>query len=615
DELVRIVENDFTMPDGPEDTEEAKELYFAILEEVGRFVAKEVAPVAHEFDSTGSKLVDGEVVAPESFNRVFEGLKAMDLHGLNAPRSLGGMNAPLVLYFALAEVMARADCGVMTHHGFHGGIGMSLLQYAAHEGNVHFENGDLVVDRFEQAMRECFSGEAWGAMVLTEPDAGSDLGRISTRAVKDAAGVWRVTGEKIFITSGHGQWHIVLARSSDAPGLEGLSLYLVPRIIERDGKKVDNFVVTKVEKKVGHNSSSTCSLLYEDSEAELIGQPGEGFKLMLVLMNNARVAVSFEALGLCESAHRMATEYTNERESMGKRLSQHELVAKKLLDMDTDIRGFRALCFEAARTVEMAHRIETKLRFDAPKDLDECRRLERKMKRLQRYGRKLTPLVKYITSEGAVAITRENMQLHGGMGYITETGADKLLRDALVLPVYEGTSQIQALMALKDHLGFVTKNPAAFLRRSARARVNARRARGTRKLFHEAEVNVNRAIETIVARIFGTKLKAEWAGKLGTGPLLERMNYLTSGFMRSWDAKEDFAQGLVFAEPLCEMLAHVATAKVLLTQAEAHAEREPFARRYIRKMTPRVHALLMEIQMGADLDELAGVAQLPQEVS
>lgn len=612
DELVRLMERDFTLPDGPGDVEKAKEQYLAILEEVGRFVANEVAPHVEKVDEHGTYLEDGEVVmAPES-EAAFAGLRDMGLHGLTLPRELGGMNCPLALYFALGEMLARADCGTMTHFSFFGGIANALLVYAAREGSLEVKDGVIQRTRWREIIEQIGRGEAWGAMVLTEPGAGSDLGAIRTKAVLDGEGRWRLTGEKIFITSGHAQWHLVLARTSEPgpgeTGLDGLSLFLVPRIITKDGAEAHNIKVTKVEKKLGHSSSPTVSLLYEDSQAELIGAIGQGFELMLVLMNNARVAVGFEALGVCESAHRMAQEYAAQRVTMGKPIKDHELVAEMLQDMDTTIRGIRALNFEAVNVVEVSSRLETRLRLDPPADPKERARLERRLAEAKKYARELTPLVKYLASEKAVELARVNMQIHGGMGYIQETGADRLLRDALVLPVYEGTSQIQALMALKDCLGGAIKDPAGFVKKATGARVTATVSLGLDRALAQGEVKLYQSIEAILGRIVGDKVKSEWSKRLSQGTLAERLAYLRSKFLRSWDAKQDFAHGLVHAERITKMLADLAVARVLLRQGKQHPERLVYARRWITRMLPRLTALAMEVQAGSDLDALTGRA-------
>ena len=215
-------------------------------------------------------LQDGEVVFSEELNAVFEGLKELGLYGLSIPRELGGSNCPMALYFVAGELMARADVSVMTHFSFHGGIASAMLLYADKEGSSVYENGRLVKTRWEKEIAEIAAGENFGCMVLTEPGAGSDLAAIRATA-EERDGKWYLNGEKIFITSGHGQYQFVLAKTEPDGGLKSLSLFLVPRKVERDGKTVDNVVVTKVEEKLGHHGSATCSLQYEDSVGELVG--------------------------------------------------------------------------------------------------------------------------------------------------------------------------------------------------------------------------------------------------------------------------------------------------------------------------------------------------------
>jgi len=600
DELVSLVENGYTLPDGPKNLEEAYSFYEQMMDATGEYVAKEIAPKADAIDAKGTRLEGGEVVFSPELEQVFQGMGELGLFGISTPRELGGLNGPLALYFVANELMARGDVSVMTHFGFHGGVSSSLLIYSIREGSTRFEDGRLVETRWADVIRSITAGESFGCMVLTEPGAGSDLAQIRTTA-EEKDGEWRINGEKIFITSGHGQHQLVLARTEDpekggAKGLKGLSLFLVPRVIEKNGDKIHNVTITKLEEKLGHHGSATCSLLYENSVGELIGQRGQGFELMAVLMNSARIGVSLEAIGNSEAAYRKAKAYAEERVTMGKPIAQHELIAEKLLDMETWIRAMRALAFDAIHAVEVSQRLDIILRTDPPKDEEELAKLKAKHSRLKARARRLTPLLKYITSEKSVEIARDAMQIFGGMGYIDETGIHKLLRDALVMPVYEGTSQIQALMATKDHLGWVARDPAGFLRRGARARLLARTA--TNKLnrdVNKADAEVYRATEAIMLRIFGKKVRSEWeGGMIGKDPAAWG-RYLSKRFMRQWDAKSDFSPGLLHAERLTRMLADVAIGKVLVKQAKAFPERRELAERFVHKMLLRVEATAREI--------------------
>ena len=304
--LVRLTERDFEPEDSYADVDEALTFYGDMLEMFGKFVAREVDPRTHELDTEHPYLgEDGQVVVSEALDEIFEQMKQLGLHTLALPRDLGGMNAPLMLYMINAELLARADASTMTHFGFHGGIALALLVYSIHEGTTEFDpdTGEILSTRFDEAIAEIMRGEAWGSMDITEPDAGSDMAALRTKAVQDDDGQWYVTGQKIFITSGHGKYHVVIARTEadtgDGPmsGLRGLSTFLVEAIDER-------VQVARLEEKMGHHASPTCEVTFERAPAHLIGERGQGFKHMLLLMNNARIGVGFESLGLCEAAWR-----------------------------------------------------------------------------------------------------------------------------------------------------------------------------------------------------------------------------------------------------------------------------------------------------------------------
>lgn len=595
-EIVELLENGYTLPDGPKNLDEAKAFYEEAIAAVGEYAAREIAPRAAAIDRQGTRLVDGEVVFGEELETVFRGMRELGLFGLTVPRELGGSNAPTALYFIACELIARADVSVMTHFSFHGGIASAMLVYADREGSSVYENGVLRKTRWEKEIREIAAGENFGCMVLTEPGAGSDLAAIRTTAV-ERDGRWYLNGEKIFITSGHGQYQFVLAKTEEEGGLKALSLFLVPRKIEKDGRLVDNVKITKVEEKLGHHGSATCSLLYEDSVGELVGRRGEGFQLMTVLMNAARVGVGLEAIGNAEAAWRMAKVYASERVTMGKPIAQHELIAEKLVDMETWIRALRALAFDAINAVELSNRLEQKLRFAPPSDPVERARLESRQRRMAKRARRLTPLLKYMAAEKSVEICRDAMQIFGGMGYIDETGVHKLLRDALVMPVYEGTSQIQALMAFKDHLLWSIRNPAGFVRKAARARLLARTAASPlAREVHKADALLHGATETILLRIFGKKIRSEWEGGLKGKQPAELGRYLARRFLRRWDVRADFSLGLLHAERLTRILADVAIGKTLVRQAERFPERRRLAERFVHKMLPRVEALVREIE-------------------
>jgi len=592
-EILTLYERGYTAEEGHASEAEAKEFFRDILDNVGKFVATEVAPQARVIDNQHPRLENGEVVVSKEAEAIFDGFRDMGLYALNLPRELGGLNAPFTLYFTVAELISRADPALLGHYGFHGGIAMSLLYYAFKEGSVEHNGETLLKTRFDDAIAEIAEGSAFGCMVLTESDAGSDLSAIRARAKLGDDGKWRLSGQKIFITSGHGQYQLVLAKTEDTGnGLKDLSLFLVPRKIERDGKLVNNVEIERLEEKLGINASVTATLAYDESEAEIIGTRGQGFELMLMLMNNARLGVGFEGIGLIEAAYRAAREYAVERKSMGQTIDRHEMIADYLDRMDVELKALRALAYEAAWAVDLYTRLEIKLQLDPPKDEKARKALEKRVKKIKWKARELTPLIKYQAGEKAVELALRSLQIHGGVGYTKDYLVEKLVRDAIVLPIYEGTSQIQALMALKDQLGRAIKDPAGFLRRSAQARIASISARDPleRKLG-KIEARLYSAMQHILTRI--ARDKWHWVSE-------RKITEWPTAFLKEWDARRDFAYGLLHAERLCRILVEFHAARALVRQAQRFPERRELAERCLERALPAVTHMHDEIMHCGD---------------
>ena len=576
--------------------DEALAFYRQIAEMVGEFVAEQIAPHAAEIDREGVSFREGEAVFPDRLRSIFEQLGGLELHGMCLPRELGGMNAPLLLYLVNTELMARAEVSVMAHHGFHSGIAMCLLLFSVLEGTTEVDTeGRIVRTRFGKEIAEIARGDAWGCMDITEPDAGSDMASLRAVGELGGDGRWYVSGPKIFVTSGHGKYHFVIARtekagSSDDPmaGLQGLSLFMVPTYEDLpDGSRRRIVPIDRVEEKLGHHGSVTANLTFERAPAELIGKRGEGFQHMLTLMNGARLGVGFESIGLCESAYRMACAYAAERKSMGKTIDRHEMIADYLEEMRTDIQGLRAIAMHGAVHDELGQKIEMALRSSPPTSDAEKKRLRREAKEHRMAARRVTPLLKYLAAEKAVEMARRNVQIHGGNGYMTEYGAEKLLRDAVVMPIYEGTSQIQALMAMKDALSGVMNNPQAFLKRQAQARWRALGAKDPleRRVAH-VQVLAAGALGHLITRTAATKLRSVQRRPIGEWK---------RAFLTNWDPKRDFALAMLHAERLTRLLADEHVCEVLLDQARRFPERRELAERYLERAEPRCRFLHDEI--------------------
>jgi alkylation response protein AidB-like acyl-CoA dehydrogenase len=595
--LVELTEDKFRQADGHENLEDALDFYKEVLQMVGQFVADEIAPRVPAIDKNKPELVDGEVQHPKEFMQIFDQIKALELHGLGFPRELGGMNAPHIITMACAEMFARADVSVMTHHSFHFGIGMALLVYSMSEGTTEFKDGQILKTRFDAEIREMMTGNAWGAMDITEPDAGSDMGALRTRAEQDDAGNWFLTGQKIFITSGHAKYHIVIART-EAPddkkmGLNGLSTFLVPAYEDHaDGTRIRFATIDRLEEKLGHHGSPTCSISFENAPAQLIGERGDGFRQMLLLMNNARIGVGFEGVALCEASTRLAREYAAERKAFGKTIDRHEMIADYLDEMESTTAGLRSLGFASAFNEEMAFRIGIHLRRNTALSESEIKSLRNDEARHKALSRRFTPLFKYLSSEAAVEFAQRCVQIHGGVGYTKEYGAEKLLRDAMVMPIYEGTSQIQALMVMKDTLAITMKAPQDFVKSLAQARWKAASVRDPlARRVARIEVMALQAQQHLIQKTVVDKFKtvkglpvSDWVKLVKT----------------DWDPKRDFAFAMLHAERLTKILADQAIAEILLAESEQHPERRDLLERFTERAEVRCASLLNEITTTGD---------------
>ncbi len=580
--LVNATERNPHDEAAPANTEEAVSIYRDIAQMFGQFVAEEVEPHAMTMNEAGVELVDGEAQCSPEFDQIFEQLKGLDIHWMCIPREFGGMNCPLMSYFINAEMMARADVSAGTHYGFHGGMALAMLVFSLHEGTTKVENGQIVETRFQKEIEEIGSGEAWGSMDITEPDAGSDMARLRCYGEQDEDGNWFVTGQKIFITSGHGKYHFVIARTETAAdpddafaGLGGLSFFLVPAWHEdEDGNRVRTVTIDRCEEKLGHHASPTVALTYERSPAQLIGKRGEGFRYMLFLMNNARLGVAFESLGVMEASYRKAKAYAAERPSMGKTIDRHEMIADYLDAMRTDIEGIRALAMYGAMQEEVGQKDELYAQY-----ADDPEPIRKASKRKRNEARRITPLLKYISSEKAVEHARMCIQIHGGNGYTVEYGAEKLLRDAMVFPIYEGTSQIQALMAMKDTLGGIMKAPQRFVRDLAQARWRSLSARNPL----ERRIAKLQWLSLDAQQFLMRKTAADKMRSLGELPMAR----WSQAFFKDWDPKRDFAYAMLHAERLTQLLTDVTICEVLLEQVKKFPHRKPVLERYLRRAEPR----------------------------
>jgi hypothetical protein len=591
--IVELTEYLYRSKEGHSNLDEALDFYKEVFELVGNFTAQEIGAHSEAIDREGVSLVDGEGLLGPTQRKIFKKIRQLELHGMPIPRELGGMNCPMLVYYLNTEMFARADSSVAAHHGFHAGIAMAMLMYSIQEGTTHFdvETASITSTRFQKEIEEIRSGKAWGCMDITEPNAGSDMAALRCRGEQDEQGNWFVTGTKIYITSGHGKYHFVIARTEESSdpddpfaGLGGLSMFLVPAYTGSGPHRKRTVEIVRLEEKLGHHGSATAALSFERAPAQLVGNRGDGFKYMLLLMNNARIAVGFECLGLCTAALEGARAYALERRSMGKTIDRHEMIADYLDEMENDIQAIRALVVKAAWHEELSQKITVmdKAGITAASDpaiRDRVAGYQANLAHHKRMARRYTPLLKYVAAEKSVEISRRALQIHGGAGFTKDYGAEKLLRDSIVMPIYEGTSQIQSLMAMKDTLGGILKNPQAFVRRSAQCRWKIvaardpldRRVAKLQRLSLSAQQYLMTRTVTDKYRSLQGKPISEWPDR----------------FMKDWNPKRDFAFAMLHAERLTQILCDEAIAELLLEQAREDTNRRPILEKFLERAEPR----------------------------
>ena len=413
-------------PAAPRNYADAKDNYRIVLEVLGEICGERVAPRAAEADEEGAHFENGEVTYAAPTLDAIEALRQAELFGAMLPREYGGLNLP---------ESDLPDDGRDRRPGRErpddrlrpAGDRLLIEEYGDEETKAR------VLPRFSR-------GEVSGAMVLTEADAGSDLGSVATRATLDeATGQWHLNGVKRFITNGLADVSLVLARSEEgSTDARGLSMFLV--------EKDETVKIRRIENKLGIHSSPTCEIQYNNTPAILIGKRRFGLmRYAMNLMNGARLAVAAQALGIAEAAYREADRYSRERVQFGKPIRALPAVGRLLLSMKVDLEATRALLAETARWVDLWKVYEKAVGEGTAPNLDELRA---RHKQCQTLAETLTPMVKYCSTEMGNRVCYQSMQVHGGVGYMREFNIERLFRDVRITNIYEGTSQLQVVAAI-----------------------------------------------------------------------------------------------------------------------------------------------------------------------
>ena len=426
--IVELKERNFADKDkydyAPVNFEDAIENYKRIIDITGDVAQNVIEPNSESVDLEGPHLVDKRMQYASKTYENLEATRKAGLWGVSMPRRFGGLNLPITVFSMLSELVSAADSGFQNVWSLQSCID-TLYEFGTPEQQAKY------------IPRIC-AGETM-SMDLTEPDAGSDLQHVMLKATQDADGTWRLNGVKRFITNGDSDIHLVLARSEEGThDGRGLSMFIYDK---RDGD-VD---VRHIENKLGIHGSPTCELVYKNAKAELCGDRRLGLiKYVMSLMNGARLGIAAQSVGLEQEAYDQAVAYAREREQFGKAIITFPAVYDMLSRMKAKVDASRAILYQTARYVDIYKTLE---------DISRERKLtaeERKeMKTYSRLADAFTPLGKGMTSEFANQNAYDCVSVHGGSGFIMEYKAQRLLRDARIFSIYEGTTQLQVVAAIR----------------------------------------------------------------------------------------------------------------------------------------------------------------------
>ena len=511
--IIELREGDFSAHEhydyAPQNAEDALDSYRRVMELAGEICGEVIAANAEGVDREGPHHEGDRVEYASGTKKNLRAMQAAGLDGMSLPRRYGGLNLPLTASIMTNEMIARGDAGFQNVWG---------LQDCAETLNEFGSD-----EQKQEYLTRTVEGATW-SMSLTEPDAGSDLGAAMLKATwSEERGMWLLNGVKRFITNGDGDLSLVLARTEEGTAdARGLSMFVYDK--HNGGVKV-----RRIEHKLGIKGSPTCELVYTDAPAELVGDRRMGLiKYVMSLMNAARLGIGAQSVGTCEAAYREARKYAEERQQFGKPIIRFTAVSELLKEMRAKTQGVRALLYETARFVDIYKQLEA---------LSKERRLEgeerQEMKHYSRLADGLTPLVKLFASEYANQTAYDAIQIHGGSGYMKDYPCERIYRDARIMPIYEGTSQMQVVAAINS----VTKGTYA------------------EQIARYAEYEFSDAMQPIAQRL--AKLRAQYEAMVEHVTTLEQEH---TGF------KELHARRLV------ESVGHLMIGYLLAREASHHEE-------------------------------------------
>jgi alkylation response protein AidB-like acyl-CoA dehydrogenase len=555
----------FPTEDGYQNMEEAIKSFEELVSSIADWSTNTLFPRAKELDHTGAgELKDGNTIVGPVLMQTYKEAEELGYHSLFVDKKYGGQGLPVILGSVMFTHIFRADLATGTQLGFFSSISDMVERFC--------DDADK-----ERLLPLFAQGKISGCMCLTEPGAGSDVGSLRTSAVKQADGTYLINGSKIFITNGGGGVAFVLARIKDAPkGLEGISLFLV----EQANK---NYRVAKVEEKMGFHGSFTCELVFENSKGKLIGKENEGFKYMLHLMNEARLAVGYQCLGGMEACLEYAKNYAATRVQFGKPIAELPLMQRNLKDWQVEVDAYRAFIIDTMSYYDIYQKLDLKKRHHGELN-DEDKKL---LKHATKWVRRRTPLVKYYGAESFTLYSQRCIQALGGYGFMKEYEAERMHRDSFAPLLYEGTSQIQSLMALKDLLKYVMKNPTKYVQSII----------GDHPLSNIMKTPIQKEFSALhyeFKKNFMSLLIRNLKPNIDLTNFDQVKEFLTN---QKWVDEERMNKVLIHAETITQALSYIETLRVLCRQAVKDQSREKLFYQYKNLVTPRILGIFTDWEL------------------
>ena len=444
EEVATLLEEDFKYSKeydfAPKDAADAIDNYKRALDVCGDICGNRIEPTAEETDKVGNILEeDGSVTYTPGIKLAMDLLGRSGLMGTTLPYYLGGLNMPCTILTALNDIVSRADASLMNMFGLQG-IAETINAFASEEIKKEY------VPRLA-------TGELTGALVLTEPDAGSDLQSVKTSAYQDENGNWFVNGVKRFITNGCGEVLLVLARTepefSDGRGLSCLLVEKCPQV-----------KIRRLEHKLGINGSPTCEMVFDNAPAKLVGQRKRGLiTYVMALMNGARVGISAQGTGIGEACYRAARDYAASRKQFGVTIDNFPALRDLLSTMSVELQASRALAYYSSKCVDLEAGLTRK--FESLKGTPEAAGVRARMKAYALFNKMLTPMAKYYASEMSMRAANGAVAVLGGSGFMKDYPVERYLRDSRITTIYEGTSQLQVIAAIAGVMGGLVKDVLA----------------------------------------------------------------------------------------------------------------------------------------------------------